>query len=169
NLLGASVCVDSLVVRAAPRSRRVTMIGAVGHTQVKWLGTSALIVGIGYGLVLDPVTAIEHANAQMSSSGTNIREVCEQSAYSLDELVECISEHMPGKGSGGYVLPSSGYQTAWRALVQDLVAITDISECDAIAVPTSLGGIYEVFSFYDAFDGREYCVAMEVRDHDDDG
>src|SRR5690606_34345624 len=49
---------------------------------------------------------------------------------------------------------------------QQLVAIDDIGDCDDISIPTSLIGIYEVFPFYDAYDGREYCVAMEVLDAD---
>ncbi|MFO7566002.1 MAG: DNRLRE domain-containing protein [Enhygromyxa sp.] len=102
------------------------------------------------------------------TQGTNVRSSCEQVAYSLDELVECISEHMPAKESEGFEPPGAIVQNAWRTLVQDLVAIADISECDAISVPSALGGIYEVFPFYDVFDGRDYCVAMEVEDFDGD-
>jgi hypothetical protein len=147
-----------------------TALGSVkmiaGHEQVKWLGTSALVVWVGLGL--DPGGAIEQANAQMSTQASNIGASCELTAYSLDELVECISEHMPALGSEGYVLPSASIQNDWRTLVQDLVAITDIDECGEISIATSLSGIYEVFPFYDAFNGREYCVAMEVEDADDD-
>lgn len=139
-----------------------------GHKQVKWVGASVLVVCAGYGLGLHPVAAIEQANAQTSTQATNIGATCEQAAYSLDELVECISEHMPALGSEGYVLPSASVQNDWRTLVQDLVAIDDIGDCETITIPTSLGGIYEVFPFYDAYNGREYCVAMEVEDANDD-
>lgn len=134
--------------------------------QVEWLRTSALVVGIGYGIGFHPVAAIEEAKAQTSMQGTNIGAICEQSAYSLDELVACISEHMPGADSEGYIPPSASVQNDWRTLVRDLVAINDISDCETISIPTSLTGIYELFPFYDAYDGREYCVAMEVQDAD---
>jgi hypothetical protein len=146
------------------------MIEITKHKQVKWLGMSALVVCVGYGLVVHPDVAIEQANAQMLmvAQTSNIRWVCEANAYSLDELVGCISEHMPQADSEGYVLPPAFVQSDWRTLVNDLVTINDISECDTITVPASLLGIYEVFPFYDHFDGREYCVAMEVQNANHD-
>ena len=138
-----------------------------GHKHVIGLGMTVLVAWVGYGLAPHPVAAIEVANAQMLT-GTNVRSSCEQVAYSLDELVECITDHMPALGSEDYVLPSGSIQSDWRAVVEDLAALDDISDCDTISLPTSLSGIYEVFPFYDAYDGREYCVAMEVEDANDD-
>src|SRR5690606_21573451 len=97
------------------RSRRMKMIKFARQSHVKGFGPSALLACVGYGLVLQPVAGIEEANAGMMMGpfmqSTNIGASCEQAAYSLDELVECISEHMPADGSEGYVLPSSTVQS----------------------------------------------------------
>jgi hypothetical protein len=138
------------------------------YKHLHWLGTGVLVVCVGHGLANHPVIAIEEVSAQTAALATNIGATCELASYSLDELVQCITEHMPAAGSGDYVVPGTSVQNDWRMLVQDLVAINDISECGTITIPTSLSGIYEVFPFYDAFDGREYCVAMEVEDANDD-
>lgn len=137
-----------------------------------WLATSTVIACAGYGLVHHPTVVIESASAQAalvsSLPTTNVRTTCEQASYSLDELIECISDHMPDAGSEGFVLPGAGVQSDWRAVVEDLVALGSISECETIALPASLSNIYDIFAFHDAFDDRDYCVAMEVLDADSD-
>ncbi len=135
------------------------------------LRASTAIACIGCGLV-HPGVVIEDANAAvmmaLTAQATDIGTTCQQQSYSLDELVACISTHMPDKDSEGYVTPTAATQAAWRTVVQDLVAIDDISECDAITLPAALSPIYDVISFHDEFDDHDYCVAMEVLDADDD-
>ena len=136
----------------------------MGHRSDNWMGAGVRIACAGVSLGLALV-------AQDAEAATNVASTCEATAFSLDELVSCISEHMPAKDSDGFVLPSTiaDAEADWRTLVSDLVAMDEISDCDTISVPSALVGIYEVLPFYDSYRGREYCVAMEVLDGDDDG
>ncbi len=139
------------------------------HRQnIKWLSLGAIIVLSGYGLAHRHGSASEPAGGQGATTSSSQVIHCDQVAYSLDELVECISDHMPQDGSEGFVPPPASVQSDWRTVVEELVAIDDISECDDVAIPASLSGIYDVFGFYDAFDDRDYCVAMEIQDADED-
>jgi len=95
--------------------------------------------------------------------------VCADGSYDLVELVDCISSHDPPQASEGFVIPSLAVRNDWRTVVQDLLQMSDIGECDDIVLPASLDAAYDVITFHDAFDGRDYCVAMEVEDADDDG
>lgn len=94
---------------------------------------------------------------------------CTEDSYDLVELVDCISAHAPPEGSEGYVVPTLLEQNDWRGLVQALLAMSDISQCDDIVLPAALDDAYDVITFHDFFDGRDYCVVVEAEDADDDG
>jgi hypothetical protein len=92
---------------------------------------------------------------------------CLPAAYSLEELVECVASYMPVAESGGFVTPTLSIRNDWRTVAQAMLSLTDSSQCDAITLPASLDGIYELFSFDDAYNGQQYCVALEIEDADD--
>jgi hypothetical protein len=103
------------------------------------------------------------------ASAADIGLVCADGSYDLVELADCIASYAPPEDSEGYVIPSLAVRDDWRTVVQDLLAMSDITECDDIVLPASLDDAYDVITFHDFFDGRDYCVAMEVEDADDDG
>src|SRR5262245_53190205 len=78
------------------------------------------------------------------------------SSTTLEELVTCIRNQMPGSGSAGFVVPSATEQAAWRSVVQQMLQ----GSCD-FTLPASLAGIMQLRSFTDAENGRTYCVFME--------
>jgi hypothetical protein len=92
---------------------------------------------------------------------------CLPDAYALEDLVDCVASYMPLAGSGGFVTPTVAIRNDWRTVVQAMLNATDASQCDAITLPASLDGIYEVFTFTDAYNGRQYCVALEILDLDE--
>lgn len=103
------------------------------------------------------------------ASAEDVGLVCADGSYDLVELADCIASYAPPEDSEGYVVPSLAVRDDWRTVVQDLLAMSDITECDDIVLPASLDAAYDVITFHDFFDGRDYCVAMEVEDADDDG
>jgi hypothetical protein len=102
-------------------------------------------------------------------SAEDIGLVCADGSYDLVELADCIAAHAPPEDSEGFVIPSLAVRNDWRGVVQDLLAMSDITQCDDIVLPASLDDAYDVITFHDFFDGRDYCVAMEVEDANDDG
>jgi hypothetical protein len=86
------------------------------------------------------------------------------SATTLDALVTCIRNQMPGSGSNGYRAPSLTELGAWRTVVQQMLQ----GNCSA-ALPEGLAGIASRRLFVDAENSKPYCVLMEVLDADDNG
>src|SRR6266545_1225081 len=81
------------------------------------------------------------------------------SATSLDSLVTCIRNQMPGSGSNGYVIPTATQQADWRWVVRQMLG----GSCD-FPPPVSLSGVMTVRTFTDSGNGKSYCLFMEVRD-----
>ena len=86
------------------------------------------------------------------------------SATTLDGLVSCIRDQMPGSGSNGFVFPSATQKTDWRWIVRQMLG----GSCD-FQPPASLSGIVKVRTFTDSGNGKSYCVLMEVQDSDGNG
>jgi len=82
----------------------------------------------------------------------------------LEDLVRCIRDKMPKRGSNGYVAPTFAQRADWRIVVNQMLQ----GSCD-FAVPASLNGIMQVKTFTDTGNGRDYCLLMEVRDQKGDG
>ncbi len=80
------------------------------------------------------------------------------SATTLDGLVSCIRDQMPGSGSNGFVFPSATQKTDWRWIVRQMLG----GSCD-FQPPASLSGIVKVRTFTDSGNGESYCVLMEVQ------
>lgn len=84
-------------------------------------------------------------------------------ATTLESLVACIANQMPGRGSEGYIVPDNTVLTDWRSVVAQMLK----GECDKIALPASLRTNYAVKTLSDG--GKGYCVLMEVMDADSNG
>ena len=82
----------------------------------------------------------------------------------LDALVTCIRNQMPGNGSNGFVIPNATQQNDWRWTVGQMMQ----GACDFV-LPASLTGIMQVRTFHDSGNGRDYCLLMEVLDADNNG
>ncbi len=61
------------------------------------------------------------------ASAEDVGMTCTDNAYDLVELVDCICAHKPPAGSEGYVIPPVAVRDDWRAVVWDMLEITDIS------------------------------------------
>ena len=81
------------------------------------------------------------------------------SATTLDALVTCIRNQMPGNGSNGFVIPNPTQQADWRWVVRQMLQ----GSCNFV-LPASLAGIMQIRTFTDAGNGKSYCLFMEVQD-----
>jgi hypothetical protein len=86
------------------------------------------------------------------------------SATTLDSLVTCIHNQMPGRDSNGFQPPGAVEQADWRSVVRLMLA----GACD-FSLPASLDGIMQIRTFTDAENGRAYCLLMEVLDANTNG
>ena len=86
------------------------------------------------------------------------------SATTLDALVTCIRNQMPGSGSNGYRAPTLAELDGWRTAVQQMLQ----GSCSS-TLPQSLAGIASRKLLVDAGNGKPYCVLMEVLDADNNG
>lgn len=71
----------------------------------------------------------------------------------------CITSHF-----GPFVIPSSANQTDWKTAVTNMLN----GQCD-FTPPGTLATIYQVKTFTDSGNGKNYCVAMEIKDANNDG
>ena len=85
-------------------------------------------------------------------------------ATTLDSLVTCIRNQMPGSGSGGFVTPTAEQQADWRSVVNQMLHGT----CN-FPLPASLLGIMQLRIFVDAGNNKGYCLFMEVQDSNNNG
>ncbi len=89
-------------------------------------------------------------------------------ATTLEELVVCLkdSDHLPRSGTNDFVVPSLGDRLDWADVVTAMLDVVDDADpaaaCDAIALPASLAGLYDVTAFTDAASGEDYCVLAEI-------
>lgn len=72
----------------------------------------------------------------------------------LESLVSCITSHF-----GPFVIPSSTNQSDWKSVVLNMLN----GQCDISATGT-LSSVYQVRTFTDSSNGKNYCVAIEVKD-----
>ncbi len=77
----------------------------------------------------------------------------------LESLVTCITSHF-----GPFVIPSAQNQTDWKSVATFMLN----AQCD-FTPPGTLIGIYQVKTFTDSGNGKNYCVAMEIKDADNNG
>ena len=86
-------------------------------------------------------------------------------ATTLEDLITCIVGQMPGRGSEGFIVPTSTVRSAWRIVAGQMLD----GQCDDIVLPAGLGGVYSASTFIDVDNGQNYCVLMEILDQDDNG
>lgn len=86
-------------------------------------------------------------------------------APTLETVVGCIVDHMPGATSQSFVAPSSTVQNDWRKVVRSMLG----GSCAHFVLPKSLRSNYVVSPFTDTENGRSYCVLMESLDKDNNG
>jgi hypothetical protein len=82
---------------------------------------------------------------------------------SLDDLVQCVVDHMPRSGTEGYLVPDSTALADWRVVVAEMLD----GGCEQVALPASLADAFEIRTVTSA--DRRYCVLVEVTDADEDG
>ncbi|MFK7848565.1 MAG: T9SS type A sorting domain-containing protein [Rhodothermales bacterium] len=90
--------------------------------------------------------------------------ICENES-TLDALVECIVDSMPGEASEGFFIPTGDTQNDWTQVVSEML----VGDCEAIVLPESLLGNYTITLFTDAENDLQYCVLKEVADLNEDG
>lgn len=83
----------------------------------------------------------------------------------LETVVGCIVDHMPGAASQSFVVPSSNIQTDWRKVVRTMLG----GACANTPLPKSLRTNYVISPFTDTENGKSYCVLMEALDKDNNG
>lgn len=135
----------------------------------KLLFLLVLFLGASYALVMaiQANAAVTTSQMSMTQLPANHQIECLPTAYSLEDLIDCVTSYMPAKGSEAYVAPSTDVQDHWQLVVEDMVGMTSINDCSTISLPSSLANIYAVFPFTDSYTGQEFCVAMEVVDDDE--
>jgi len=84
-------------------------------------------------------------------------------ASTLEAVVGCIVDHMPGADSQSFVVPSSTVQNDWRKVVRTMLG----GVCANTPLPKSLRTNYVISPFTE--NGRSYCVLMESLDKDSNG
>ncbi|NOT55584.1 MAG: hypothetical protein HOP18_13355 [Deltaproteobacteria bacterium] len=84
-------------------------------------------------------------------------------ASSLDAVVGCIVDHMPGADSQSFVAPSSTVQSDWRKVVRSMLG----GVCTNTSLPRSLRANYVISPYSE--NGHNYCVLMESLDKDNNG
>lgn len=111
-----------------------------------------LVLGTSVLLAMRPTRATGAAELTCPSSAT------------LEELVACIRDQMPGKSSGAFVAPSVAEMSAWRSAASAMMR----GDC-GFALPYSLSPLVQLRRFRDADNGRSYCVLLETADRNGDG
>ncbi|WP_437787424.1 hypothetical protein [Sorangium sp. So ce1097] len=104
------------------------------------------------------------ASALIAPPATGAAELTCPSSATLEALVACIRDQMPGRSSGAFVAPSFNEMDAWRSAVSAMMH----GACDFV-LPSSLWSFARVRSFRDADNGRPYCLLMETADWNGDG
>ena len=100
----------------------------------------------------------------LTASWTEAGTLTCSSATTLETLVTCIRNQMPGSGSNGYRAPTPTELNAWRTVVQEMLQ----GSCGT-TLPPSLAGIASRKLFVDIENGKPYCVLMEILDADNNG
>ena len=82
----------------------------------------------------------------------------------LEDLVDCVKDFMPGNASEDYDTTVSAFLADWQTAVTALMG----GACEGLALPASIDTIYTVSPFMDDDNGKTYCVLLETRDFDND-
>ncbi|WP_437312536.1 hypothetical protein [Sorangium sp. So ce385] len=115
-------------------------------------GSFLLVLGTSVVLAMVPTRATGAVELTCASSAT------------LEALVSCIRDQMPGRGSRSLVAPSFLEMSAWRSVVSAMLR----GDC-GFALPYSLSPLVRIRPFRDAESGRSYCVLLETADWNGDG
>lgn len=86
------------------------------------------------------------------------------SSSTLEDLASCLVSHMPPRDSQGYVKPTSTQLSDLETLASQMLD----GKCTGIRLPKSLRSRYSVSPFFDVETSKNYCVAMEVSDANND-
>jgi hypothetical protein len=116
---------------------------------------------LAQGLRLGILFSLAAIAAAPFAEGANL--TC-SSATTLDALVTCIRNQMPGNGSNGFVAPTTAQQADWRTAVHQMLQ----GSCN-FALPASLSSIMQIRTFSDSENGKDYCLLMEVLDGNGNG
>ncbi|WP_437292233.1 hypothetical protein [Sorangium sp. So ce406] len=104
------------------------------------------------------------ASVLTAPRATGAAELTCSSSATLEALVACIRDQMPGRSSGVFLPPSPTEMEAWRSVVSAMM----YGGCDFV-LPPSLWSFARVRSFRDADNGRPYCLLLETADWNGDG
>ncbi|WP_438031101.1 hypothetical protein [Sorangium sp. So ce233] len=104
------------------------------------------------------------ASVLTAPRATGAAELTCSSSATLEALVACIRDQMPGRSSGVFVAPGPMEMEAWRSVVSAMM----YGACSFV-LPSSLWPFAQVRSFRDADNGRQYCLLMETADWNGDG
>jgi len=86
-------------------------------------------------------------------------------ASTLEAVVGCIVDYMPGADSQSFPVPTSTVQNDWRKVVFTMLG----GSCPTTPLPKSLRTNYVLSPFTDTENGQSYCVLMESLDKDNNG
>ncbi|MEW6336106.1 MAG: hypothetical protein AB1625_01780 [Acidobacteriota bacterium] len=86
-------------------------------------------------------------------------------APSLEELVTCVVEHMPNRGSRRVEAANARTLAAVRATARVMLG----GRCDRAALPPALAGSFALTPFRDAASGESFCLLLAAADRDGDG
>ncbi|HTN91905.1 MAG TPA: hypothetical protein VL242_49890 [Sorangium sp.] len=104
------------------------------------------------------------ASVLVAPRATGAAELTCSSSATLEALVACIRDQMPGRSSGRFVAPVFLELSAWRSVVSAMMQ----GAC-GFPLPSTLSPFVQIRSFRDADNGRTYCLLMETADRNGDG
>jgi hypothetical protein len=103
--------------------------------------------------------------ADAASHAAGVRPVDCRDAAGLEELVTCVVERMPNRGSRTVEPSSAKTLAAVRAAARSMLD----GRCDSGALPASLAGAFTLAPFRDAPSGELFCLLLGASDADGDG
>jgi len=136
------------------REARSSTTGAEGP-DVKDRSRRIVASQVAAGLALAMLTLSPDARAALRTC---------PSSTTLDSLVTCIRDQMPGKDSGGFQPPGATERADWRTVVGQMLQ----GSC-GFPLPGSVAGIMQLRTFVDAENGKGYCLFMEILDANGNG
>ncbi len=100
-----------------------------------------------------------------SSHAAGVRQPECRDAAGLEELVTCVVERMPNRGSRKVEPANAKTLAAIRAAARAMLG----GRCDPGALPISLAGAFTLAPFRDAASGESFCLLLASADRDGDG
>jgi hypothetical protein len=92
-----------------------------------------------------------------SASAAGAAQLTCPNATTLETLIACIVDHMPGKNTNGYKPPSPQQLVDYRTVVHQMLH----GQCDP-RLPGSLASNLQRRTFTDSQNGKSYCLLMET-------